>query len=408
MSSARRSDRTVEGLRVCPAIRSEVREKDLGHRSYGMQLTIRRICLALVVASVAPAGCSKSRNSEASAPETVSNVPVVTVQKAEIPDWIEAVGTVRAAQISDVSSQMMGTIIEIRVHEGDRVQAGELLARIDDAQPRSAMDQATAAVTAAGKATIAAETDLALADATLKRYQPLYEKKSISALQFDQTRAQFQSAEARRDMARAAEAQAEAMLAQAQTSLAYTEVRAPFSGVITDKKVDPGALALPGMAIFTLENTGNFRLEATVDESDIGWVQIGQSTVVTLDSLGSAGLSGKVVQIVPAADPASRSFLVKISLPVNKGVRSGLFGRAHFPRGTRQALLIPFTAVVQRGQMQGVYALDANQIAGLRYITLGRRDADKVEVLSGLQNGEKLVAAPAELDLSGKRIAARP
>ena len=156
-----------------------------------MQLTIRRICLALVVASVAPAGCSKSRNSEASAPETVSNVPVVTVQKAEIPDWIEAVGTVRAAQISDVSSQMMGTIIEIRVHEGDRVQAGELLARIDDAQPRSAMDQATAAVTAAGKATIAAETDLALAEATLKRYQPLYEKKSISALQFDQTRANF-------------------------------------------------------------------------------------------------------------------------------------------------------------------------------------------------------------------------
>ena len=99
---------------------------------------------------------------------------------------------------------------------------------------------------------------------------------------------------------------------------------------------------------------------------------------------------------------------MKISLPVNKSVRSGLFGRAHFPRGTRQALLIPVTAVVQRGQMQGVYALDANKIAELRYITLGRRDADKVEVLSGLQNGEKLVAAPAELDLSGKRIATQP
>ena len=203
----------------------------------------------------------------------VSNVSVVSVQKADIPDWIEAVGTVRAAQISDVSSQIMGNITEILVHEGDRVQAGQLLARIDDAQPRSAMDQATAAVTAAEKSTVAAETDLALADATLKRYQPLYEKKSISALQFDQTKAQFESAEARRDVARAAEAKAKAMLAQAQTSLGYTEVRAPFSGVITDKKLDPGALASPGVPIFTLENTGNFRLEVTVDETTSAWCE---------------------------------------------------------------------------------------------------------------------------------------
>ena len=97
------------------------------------------------------------------------------------------------------------------------------------------------------------------------------------------------------------------------------------------------------MPIFTIEDTRSYRLEVTVDESDIRLVQIGQAAPVTIDSLGNIQLSGKVVQIVPAADPASRSFLVKVELPVDARLRSGLFGRAHFPRGERPAILIPQT-----------------------------------------------------------------
>ena len=111
------------------------------------------------------------------------------------------------------------------------------------------------------------------------------------------------------------------------------------------------------------------------------------------------------MQIVPAADPASRSFLVKVELPAETRLRSGFFGRARFPRGEGSALLIPRTSLVERGQLQGVYVLDANQIAGLRYVTLGRSTGDQVEVLSGLQAGEKLVAAPGDRELGGKRIA---
>jgi RND family efflux transporter MFP subunit len=364
---------------------------------------------ALSVALVAGvSGCSSEQPTQAETPEIVSGVTVIIAQKRAIPDWLEAVGTVEAAQTSELASQMMGTIVRIDGREGDRVRAGQVLAVIDDSQPRAAVEQATAAVNAAKNETIAANSQFALSEATLTRYQRLYDEKSVSPQEFDEIKAQCQSAEARRDMANAGEAQASAALTQARTSLGYTRIRAPFDGVITEKKADVGTLADPGMPIFTIQNTRHYRLEATVDESNIGLVRLAQTVSVTLDALGNATLAGRVVQIVPAADPASRSFIVKIELPANPRVQSGLFGRARFARGQRSALLIPSTAAVERGQLRGVYALDSNGIAELRYVTLGNPNGSEVEVLSGLEPGEKLIADPGARDFGGKRILARP
>jgi len=376
-----------------------------------MSLRNHAIAVAFFVVagfSGALSGCSNERRTEPVVPETVSNVSVIVAEKTTIPDWLEAVGTVQAAQTSQISSQMMGNIVEIRAREGDRVQSGQVLAIIDDAQPRSAVDQATAALTAAEKEVSAADSDLALAEITLKRYQQLYEKKSVSPQEFDEIKARYQSVEARRDMARAGQAQANAALTQARTTLGYTRIRAPFAGAVTQKKADAGTLASPGMPIFIIEDTRSYRLETQIDESDIRLVHVGQAAPVMVDSLGNIQLSGKVVQIVPAADPASRSFLVKVELPIDTRLRSGLFGRAHFPRGERPAILIPQSSVVERGQLQGVYVLDGNQVAELRYVTLGKSAGVKVEVLSGLQGGDKVVAAPGDRELGGKRIAIRP
>lgn len=373
----------------------------------GNQALTLPIILCLV-ASGGLSSCSNESHTQAAAPETVSNVSVIIAQTNTAPDWLEAVGTVRAAQTSQVASQMMGNIVEIRAHEGDRVQSGQVLAVLDDAQPRSGTDQATAALNVAEKEVSAADSDFALAGTTLKRYQQLYEKKSVSPQEFDEIKGRYQSAEARRDMARAGEAQANAGLTQARTSLGYTRIHAPFAGVVTEKKADAGTLASPGMPMFTIEDTRSYRLEVAVDESDLRLVRIGQVSPVTIEALGNIQLSGKVVQIVPAADPASRSFLVKVELPADARLRSGLFGRARFPRGERPTLLIPRTSLVERGQLQGVYVLDANQIAGLRYITIGQCAGEQIEVLSGLQDGEKLVAVAGDRDLSGKRIAIRP
>ena len=374
----------------------------MSHKNYAIKVFY---LLAMALSGVL-AGCTNERRAASLPPETVSNVSVIVAQKTTVPDWVEAAGTVRASQTSQVSSQVMGNIVEIRTHEGDHVQAGQVLAILDDTQSRSATDQATATVTSAEKEVSAADSDLALAVTTLKRYQQLYEKKSVSPQEFDEIKARYQSAEARRDMARAGQAQANASLTQARTSLGYTRIRAPFAGVVTERKVDAGTLASPGMPLFTIEDTRSYRLEVAVDESDLRLVRIGQVSPVTIDALGNAKLSGKVVQIVPTADPASRSFLMKVELPADARLRSGLFGRARFPRGERSALLVPSTSLVERGQLQGVYVLDANQIAGLRYVTLGKSTGEQAEVLSGLQEGEKLVAAPGgDRDLSGKRIA---
>jgi RND family efflux transporter MFP subunit len=366
--------------------------------------TKRRLSVLVLLAVGSLAGCSSEQTRTTPSPETVGNIPVLAVQQANVPDLLEAVGTVRAAQTSDASSQMMGNIVEIRAHEGDHVQRGQVLAVIDDSQPRAAVDRATAADLAAQQQLVGADSDLALAESTLRRYQILFEKKSVSPQEFEEVKARQQAALARRDMAKAGQAQAQAGLSQARTSLDYTRIRAPFEGVVTEKKADSGAFASPGMAIFTVEDVHRYRLEATVNESDLRYVRTGQQVSVAIDALDNARLNGKVVQIVPAADSASRTFMVKIELPTDTRLRSGLFGRAQFPRGERHALLIPRSAVVERGQLQGIYVLDQNKVASLRYITLGKPSGAEVEVLAGLQNGEQLVAKPGAIDLNGKRI----
>lgn len=133
-------------------------------------------------------GCSKERQTLSAAPETVSNVSVVSAQTAHIPDEFEAVGTLRAAETSQLAAQMMGNIVEIRVREGDRVQRGQVLAVIDDSQPRAALDRATAADLAAQQEISASDSDFTLAESTFKRYQTLYDRKSVSPQEFTRSR----------------------------------------------------------------------------------------------------------------------------------------------------------------------------------------------------------------------------
>ena len=189
--------------------------------------------------------------------------------------------------------------------------------------------------------------------------------------------------------------------------MGFTKIRAPFDGLVTAKLADAGAIATPSVPLLIVEDPGHFRLEATVDESKMGAVRLGQAVPVVIDALGDQTIAGKVVQIVPAADPASRTFTVKIDLPSNPQIRSGLFGRARFPRGQRESVIIPQTAVVRRGQLQAVYVVGKDQAASLRYVTLGTPLAQQVEVLSGLEAGDQVIAQPGDRELSGKRVEAK-
>lgn len=354
-------------------------------------------------------GCSESKPAAPAQAERVHGVALLQVQEATVPDAVEATGTVKAAVSAQLASQMMGTIIRVNVQEGDRVRRGEVLVSIDEAQQQAAYTGAKAGLQASQESIAAADADYALAEATMKRYQMLYDKKSISPQEYDEVKTRLAAAQARRDSAHAGRTQAEAGVSEASTAMGFTKVRAPFDGLVISKLAEAGAMAAPGVPLLVIEDPSRFRLEVQVDESKMSAVKLGETVPVVIDALGDLPIEGKVTQIVPAADPASRTFTVKIELPSLSGapVRSGLFGRAYFPRGLREAIRIPTTAVLNRGQLQAVYVMGADQLASLRYVTLGAASGDQAEVLSGLQNGDHIVAQPGDRELSGKRVEAQ-
>jgi len=366
------------------------------------------LCITLLVANTyLLTSCTSSQRATLASPETVHDVALVKAQQKTVPDIFESVGTLRAQQTATMASQVTGYLVSINVREGDAVRQGQTLAVIDDSELRAGAAQAQAAVAAARQEAAAADSELALANSTLQRYQSLYEKKSLSPQEYDEVKTRFQSATAHRDMARASHEQATAALRQSQAILGRARLRSPFNGTVTARQADPGTLATPGMAILTVEAAGHYRLESTIDERDLKYVHLGQNAPVVVDAIGDKPLDGKVVQIVPAADPASRSFTVKVELPANPALRSGLFGRVQFSRGERRSLVIPETAILQRGQLREVYVIGDDKLATLRYVTLGSATEDQVEVLSGLSPGETLVATPGDRELGGKRIEVR-
>ena len=365
------------------------------------------IAPAVGLALMALAGCSESKPAAQAAPEKVHGIAVMEVRKATVPDSVEATGTVQATLAAQLSSQVMGTITRVNVHEGDRVRRGEVLVSIDEAQQQAAFSGAKAGLQASQQSIAAADADYALAESTMKRYQMLYDKRSVSPQEYDEMKTRLAAAQARRDAAHAGATQAEAGVSQAGTAMSFTKVRAPFDGIVIAKLAEPGAMAAPGVPLLTIEDPIRFRLEVQVDESRIGAVKLSESVPVVIDSLGDQRITGKVIQIVPAADPSSRTFTVKIDLPPNPLMRSGLFGRASFPRGQREAIAIPKSAVLSRGQMQAVYAIGADQLANLRFVRLGAVSGDQVEVLSGLQNGDRIVTTPGDRELSGKQVEAQ-
>ena len=370
-------------------------------------LLIGTLVAALLAIASLLAGCSGEKPRAASAPQVISGIALVTTQRTAVPDYIDATGTVRAAQSAQLASQVMGTITSVHVHEGDAIRRGQVLITIDGARQHAAYQGAKAGVQASQQAIAAADAHYALAESTMQRYQMLYAKKSVSPHEYDEVKAKLAAATALRDAAHANREQAQAAVAEANTALGFTRIRAPFDGLVVAKLADPGAMAAPGVPLLVVEDPSRFRLEAMVDESQIGVVHLGASVPVVLDSLGNQPITGKVVQIVPAADPASRTFTVKIDLPLNPQMRSGLFGRVRFPRGQRESILVPQSALLHRGQLDAIYVVGKDEIAGLRYVTLGAPEGNEIEVLSGLDNGERIVAQPADRELSGKRVGAQ-
>lgn len=366
------------------------------------------------------AGCGSPAPTETGAKAAPTRVQVLTVAPTAWPNIYEATGTVRARTSAVISSKVMGYVREVRVAAGDRVREGQLLVALDardlDAgyrQAEAAQTEARSAVPEADNAIAGAQASLNLAQATYRRMKDLFDKDSISNQEFDEATARLKLAQAGHEMAVARRAQLDSKIAQAAQAVAsaevmrsYAQLTAPFAGTVTAKSVDPGVLAAPGAPLLTIEREGAWRLEAAVEESKLPLIRTGQPVTVVLDAIGRP-IEGRVSEIVPAIDAASRSFTVKIDLPAIAQLRSGLFGRARFAFGTRQVLAVPAAAVTERGQLASVFVADGGR-ARSRFVTLGQRAQDSVEILSGLNPGEQVVfPAPPSL-ADGAPVEVRP
>jgi RND family efflux transporter MFP subunit len=366
-----------------------------------MKTLLRASLLAVTAAMVA--GCHGTDSAPPAVVETVQ-ARVVESQVQEVPVNLRSTGAVHARETAVLSAQVMGRIQQVLVHEGDSVRAGQTLVVLDDAALRAALEQAQAGLKAAQNAQAAAQTNASLATSTLNRYKQLESEKSVSPQEMDEVSQRAEAAEANLEAARAQTDEARDQVNGAHTMLGYTRLSAPFSGIVTARMVDPGTMAAPGVPLLQVDQAGALQLDATVDESAIGAVHKGMKVQVEIDGAGSTSLTGTVAEIVPAADPSSHSFLVKIDLPSSTQLRAGMYGTAEFANGSRQAILIPRSAVVIRGSLACAYVLDGQEIAQLRYLTLGTGQGNLIEVLSGISSGERLVDAPSDRDLVGKRI----
>lgn len=203
-------------------------------------------------------------------------------------------------------------------------------------------------------------------------------------------------------MLRAQVSQAEAGLTAARVQLGYATIVAPFAGVITRRNVDPGAMTAPGIPVLSLVDDSGFRMDALVPERKMKGLKLGGEARITIDALGQT-VTGHIRQIVPAADQATRTFIVKFGLPNVPGLVAGLFARARIPVGRKEGLFIPQTALWHEGSLVGVLAVEKG-IAHRRLVTVGRKRGDEVEVLSGLSPGERIVVGETGRVPDGARV----
>lgn len=347
---------------------------------------------------------------------------IETVKTSSVDDYYEAVGTVRAKASSVVAARIMGNITSVRVREGDRVRAGQILIDIENRdapvqiqkaqagvrESNDALDEAERNIRAAESARDAARANESLAASTFKRYQALFNRQSVSPQEFDEVRTKLEVAKAENEradrMLQAARArqkqtvgridQAKADVSNARIYAGYSRLASPINGVVVAKHVDAGSMATPGAPLLTIENDANYQLEVSVEESQLGKIHLGDQATVTIEAVGDQQLACSVVEIVPAADPNSRSYTVKLSLPNVSGqqLRSGIYGKARFISGARNVLSVPQKAIAQNGQLVSVFVVDQSGTARMRLIKAGQKLGERVEVLSGLNDGEQIVS----------------
>ena len=345
----------------------------------GVVMAPRRLSTLLFAAPAAVVfltGCHKAHEGQAAGELERPSVQVriQTVEAKPLASLEEVVGTVRAKLRATIEAKTTGRITDMPVILGQKVKAGELLARLYAPEIKARLEQA--------------EATLQQADRDSTRLSSLLNQNAVA-------RTDFEAADTRYRVAEGAVAEARAMMA-------YVEILAPYDGVVTRKWVDVGDQAAPGKPLLEIEDPSQLQLEADVPEA-VG-SSIKQGAQMTIRAGQSTGdLSGKIVEIAPIADPISRTFRVKLDVQASPGLMSGQFARLLVPAGENTSMRVPASAVLQRGQMEILFVVE-NQRARLHLVKTGRRVDDETEILSGLDSGDLVVVHNPQQLVDGQRL----
>ncbi|WP_159015561.1 efflux RND transporter periplasmic adaptor subunit [Cognatiluteimonas profundi] len=340
-------------------------------------MTSRLLLLASLVLALAACGSGTQTVELPPLPRLASH----TVQAATVDGGRAWDGVVEAVQQAQLTAQTAGRVTVVAVDVNDRVAAGEVLLRLTAVEQQAGANTARAQLRAAEAAAVEAE-------ANFRRYDALASGQYVSRAQIDQARAARDSAVASRDAARA-------QLAQAGQQADYTVVRAPYAGIVSARLVEPGESVAPGQPLLAMYAPGALRIQVQVPQSDAEAIRSAGRAAVLLDD--GRRLDAASVAVFPSADPATHSVAVRVILPAMEQAPSpGATAKVLFPiagKADTGAVRIPRSALVQRGEVSGVYVIDGNRLM-LRQLRLGRPAGDGVEVLAGLKPGERIATDP--------------
>ena len=318
--------------------------------------------------------CHKSPERTESAELPAVKVRIQTIESKTRTATEEVMGTIRARYRAVLEAKVSGSIEKLPVVLGQSVKSGELLVELDAREIKARLDQALTQREQFGRDT--------------ERLRKLLANNAVS-------RQEFETIESRYRVAVAA-------VTEAETLLAYTKVIAPFDGVITRKHAEVGDLAAPGKPLLEMEDPRSLRLEADVPEAAISSIVSGAKLPVRIAGVTNE-LAATVSEIAPAADPNSRTFLVKCELPSGSGARTGQFGRLSVPLGETTALRVPASALTQRGQLEMVFAI-VNNRAQMRLVKSGKRVGDEMELLSGVAKGDQVAIENVTVLRAGQAV----
>ncbi|WP_022669232.1 efflux RND transporter periplasmic adaptor subunit [Desulfospira joergensenii] len=324
------------------------------------------------------------------------------VEKQDIVQMYEAVGTIRPLTESVIESQVSAQVLKVFFTPGTSVQEGDVLIRLDNRQLMARVKQAGEGLSLAKnnleqtlKSMDEASANLDQTKAAYERTQKLFksdivpvQKLEIDKAAYLQSKARLEKSREGVQSAKASIRQAEQVVKEARIALGYAEIKAPASGIVAQRMTDPGDQAIPGKPLMIIQTSGALRLEASVREGLISRVSLGGDYQVKIETVDKT-VNAKIEEIVPYADPATRTFLVKAALPHTPGIYPGMFGRLMIPVGRENTLVVPREAVIRVGQLEQILVLRDKTWQRV-YVKTGKILKDKIEVLAGLSGNETI------------------